>query len=120
MQDKSDVMMQELFGTIASKAVEIYQQSTREKLENEYDSRMEIELLMQQVEDKDEEISSLNRKISELQGVIERHQSETDELKSEIKELRILRDQYHDWWLEEVTKKNTRPDAATSDQEASK
>lgn len=116
MQEKSDVMMQEFFGTIASKAVEIYQQSIREKMENEGDSRMEIELLMQQVEDKDEVISSLNTRITELQKDILRHEREATELKEVIKDLRTLRDQYRGWWLEEVTKNNTRSDAATSDQ----
>lgn len=112
MQDKSDLLMQELFGDLATKAMVIYQQSWRERQEKAEDLQFEIRVLNDRIENLDSERNRLIEELKQASGEIAL-------LKKELEEQRYSTDMYCRFWREEK-EKNKKPDAATSDQEASK
>ena len=112
MQDKSDLLMQELFGDLATKAMVIYQQTIKEKQGMKEDLQFEIRVLNDRIENFDSERNRLIEELKQASGEIAL-------LKKQLEEQRYSTDMYCRFWREEK-EKNKKPDAATSDQEASK
>lgn len=113
MQDKSDLLMQELLGELATKTMVIYQQTRKEKQEKEEDLQFEIRVLNDRIENFDSERNRLIEELKQASGEIAL-------LKKQLEEQRYSTDMYCRFWREEKEKNNKKPDAATSDQEASK
>lgn len=112
MQDKSDLLMQELFGDLATKTMVIYQQTRKEKQEKAEDLQFETRVLNDKIENLDSERNRLIEELKQASGEIAL-------LKKELEEQRYATDMYCRFW-NEAKEKNKKPDAATSDQEASK
>lgn len=112
MQDKSDLLMQELFGDLATKTMVIYQQTRKEKQEKAEDLQFETRVLNDRIENLESERNRLIEELKQASGEIAL-------LKKELEEQRYSTDMYCRFWREEK-EKNKKPDAATSDQEASK
>jgi predicted nucleic acid-binding Zn-ribbon protein len=104
---KSDLLMQELFGELATKTMVIYQLSREEKKEKEEDLRFEMRTLNDKIENLE---SARDRLLEELKQA----SGELALLKKQLEEQRYSTDMYCRFWREE-REKNKKPDAATSD-----
>ncbi|NBK21500.1 MAG: hypothetical protein EOM68_05700 [Spirochaetia bacterium] len=113
MQDKSDLLMQELLGELATKTMVIYQQTRKEKQEKEEDLRFEMLALNDKIEDLE---SARDRLLEELKQEREKNTA----LQAEVENQKSIASTYSRLWHQECEKNTKKPDAATSDQEASK
>lgn len=112
MQEKSDVLMQELIGDLATRAMVIYQQTVKEKFGMKEDLQFEAMVLHDDVGNLEIERNSLLEKL-------EQEKQKTTTLQNELKEQKDRAAMFCKFWFEERAK-TQKPEAATSSQEESR
>lgn len=112
MQEKSDVLMQELIGDLATRAMVIYQQTIKEKQGMKEDLQFEAMVLHDDAGNLEIERDSLFIKL-------EQEKQKTTTLQNELTEQKDRAEMYCKLWFEERAKTKN-PDTTTSSQEGSR
>lgn len=99
MQEKSDLLMQELFGELATKTMVVYQQSKKERQESEDKLQSEISGLKGKIE-------AFNSERDRLLEELKKAFSEVEMLKTQLKDQKYSTDMYTRFWREEQKKNN--------------